>query len=597
MKKIITKRGIKGVIFSLTISFFFLFLHVAFAFDGLNNFFMDRIYQRPKAQNTNIFIVAIDDKSIEELGRYDDWNRGYYAKVINNLNKYNPAVIGIDVVFSGETKEHPEYDLELVNACKDKNVVVGSKLDFGLVINNEKFTATSKVKGELLPYEDLANTTEYGYTDSFLDKSDGIARKVVPLMQYDGNTYTSFSYKIYDMYTNKLGLNKNKYAPNQAYRFNYATLPNDGYTVVSFADVYNDKINLFDIEDSIVLIGGYAAILQDNYYTPIKSSKLAYGVTIHANIIDAYLRSDTLVDANNILMTIVIFLVLVIFAYLIFRSNIIISSVSEILSIGILLGIQTLLYINKIYYPFMDLILALIITYIAYIGFKYGEELVTRFKTVNVFKKYVAPQVVDKALKNVDYKVNVGGEKRHIACLFVDIRGFTPLSEGLEPEAVVSILNEYLTLTTNSIFSVGGTLDKFIGDATMAIFNAPFDLEDYEFKAVKAAWLIAKGSEEIDRIAMERFGKHVSFGIGVNSGYAVVGNIGSKTRIDYTAIGDTVNTAARLEANAKAGEILISEELYNSVKDRIDAICIGGLSLKGKSKEVIAYKVIGIKGE
>ena len=223
MKKIITKRGIKGVIFSLTISFFFLFLHVAFAFDGLNNFFMDRIYQRPKAQNTNIFIVAIDDKSIEELGRYDDWNRGYYAKVINNLNKYNPAVIGIDVVFSGETKEHPEYDLELVNACKDKNVVVGSKLDFGLVINNEKFTATSKVKGELLPYEDLANTTEYGYTDSFLDKSDGIARKAVPLMQYDGNTYTSFSYKIYDMYTNKLGLNKNKYAPNQAYRFNYAT--------------------------------------------------------------------------------------------------------------------------------------------------------------------------------------------------------------------------------------------------------------------------------------------------------------------------------------------------------------------------------------
>ena len=131
----------------------------------------------------------------------------------------------------------------------------------------------------------------------------------------------------------------------------------------------------------------------------------------------------------------------------------------------------------------------------------------------------------------------------------------------------------------------------------MAIFNAPFDLEDYEFKAIKAAWLIAKGSEEIDRIAMERFDKHVSFGIGVNSGYAVVGNIGSKTRIDYTAIGDTVNTAARLEANAKAGEILISEELYNSVKDRIDAICIGGLSLKGKSKEVITYKVIGIKGE
>ena len=121
------------------------------------------------------------------------------------------------------------------------------------------------------------------------------------------------------------------------------------------------------------------------------------------------------------------------------------------------------------------------------------------------------------------------------------------MSESLNPEEVVEILNEYLALTTNAIFKNGGTLDKFIGDATMAVFNAPFDLDDYIFKSVCAAKDIAAGSEMIDEMFKERFGKSVSFGIGVNCGEAVVGNIGCEFRMDYTAIGDTVNTAARLE--------------------------------------------------
>ena len=349
-----------------------------------------------------------------------------------------------------------------------------------------------------------------------------------------------------------------------------------------------------DLEGSIVLIGSYCAGLQDSYFTPINTGSLMYGVEVHANMIDAYIRNDIINEFNASLIIFIAVVILILFAYLIYKSNIIVSSVSTVLLIGLSIGLQTILYMNKIYYPFMDLVFGLLVVYIAYIGFKYGEEYIIRHRTVNVFKKYVAPQVVDKALKSVDYKVNVEGEKRHIACLFVDIRGFTPLSEGLEPEDVVSILNDYLALTTNSIFEVGGTLDKFIGDATMAIFNAPFDLDDYLFKSVKAAWLIASGSEKIDAIAMEKYGKHVSFGIGVNCGYAVVGNIGSKSRIDYTAIGDTVNTAARLEANAKAGEILISEDLYKALEGRIEAECIGGLSLKGKSKEVMTYRVTKI---
>jgi len=156
---------------------------------------------------------------------------------------------------------------------------------------------------------------------------------------------------------------------------------------------------------------------------------------------------------------------------------------------------------------------------------------------------------------------------------------------------VVEILNEYLALTTQAIFKNGGTLDKFIGDATMAVFNAPFDLDDYIYRAVCTARDIAAGSEELKEKLLARYGKTVSFGIGVNCGNAVVGNIGCDFRMDYTAIGDTVNTAARLESNAKRGQILISQDVYEAVKDRVEVTEVGVIPLKGKSNEVFVYQL------
>ena len=593
MKDYFKRKGIKGIIFSLFFVVLFLILLLTDSFLSVNNFFMDRMYQKNKTTNKDIIIIAIDDKSLEELGEYKTWNRSYYAKVVENLASKNPSVIGLDILFTGES--NPTYDQMLVDACKDHNVVCGSNLLFGNNIDNngDYFTIKSSIVGVSYPYEALNNVVSTGYVNSLLDKEDSVVRKIIPIKKYD-EEYVSFSYKIYEKYCEANGYKINKYNNNEAYRINYASEPFEGYTTISFVDIYNGLVPS-DLEDCIVLVGAYAAGLSDSYYTPIKSGVLEYGVEIHANIIDAYTRNDLVEEGNKALIIILVLIIIAVFAYIIYKSHIIFSSSTSIGLILFALGLQSILYVNKIYFPLLSLVISTISIYIAYIGFKYGEELYNKYKMINVFKKYVAPQVVDKALKDVSYKVNVGGERRHIACLFVDIRGFTPLSEGLEPEDIVSILNEYLTLTTNSIFSVEGTLDKFIGDATMAIFNAPFNLDDYMFKAVKAAWLIAKGSEEIDKMAMEKYGKHVSFGIGVNCGYAVVGNIGSKTRVDYTAIGDTVNTAARLEANAKAGEILISEALYNEIKDRLEVEFIGGLKLKGKSEEINTYKVLSIK--
>lgn len=206
-------------------------------------------------------------------------------------------------------------------------------------------------------------------------------------------------------------------------------------------------------------------------------------------------------------------------------------------------------------------------------------------------KLYVDSQVVDEISEKTPRELAQVSERKDIAVLFVDIRGFTSMSEALEPEQVVEILNEYLSLVARSIQKYDGTLDKFIGDAAMAVFNAPKDLDDYLFRAVCAADEIVRCSTHILEKYQKRYGKTVNFGIGINCGEAIVGNVGSESRMDYTAIGDTVNVAARLEANAAAGQILISETAAKRLQGRIQSTCIGPLKLKGKAKEVTVYQV------
>jgi adenylate cyclase len=237
---------------------------------------------------------------------------------------------------------------------------------------------------------------------------------------------------------------------------------------------------------------------------------------------------------------------------------------------------------------------ALILTYLVMLAYRYLEEQFERRRITGIFGRYVAPQVVDQILKEGEEGLKLGGTRKEISVLFVDIRGFTPLSEKVEPEEVVGILNSYLNLTAKSIFDNEGTLDKFIGDATMAIFNAPLDLADHEFKAVKAAWAMKQGAAALQKELEEKYGKGVSFGIGVNTGYAVVGNIGATFRMDFTAIGDTVNTAARLESNAKPDQILLSSSIYEKVKDRVEATYLGEIKVKGKEQGVPVYQLDAI---
>jgi len=222
------------------------------------------------------------------------------------------------------------------------------------------------------------------------------------------------------------------------------------------------------------------------------------------------------------------------------------------------------------------------------------RQLEARVRTVReTFERYVAPTVVERLLSNPD-SVRLGGIRQEITSLYADIRGFTAFSEKESPETQVEVLNRHLELATEAILAQEGTLDKFVGDAAMAFFNAPVEQEDHTLRAVLAAIAVQDavraGHAEMD----ER--QRLHFGIGIAVGQAVVGNIGSAAhQQNFTAIGDCVNFSSRLSDIAGPGQVLMSAQAYANVKDRVEARLVGPVQVKGHSRPDEVYEAIGLK--
>lgn len=227
-----------------------------------------------------------------------------------------------------------------------------------------------------------------------------------------------------------------------------------------------------------------------------------------------------------------------------------------------------------------------------------AEALRTKEAIKDAFRRYVSRQVAEEIFKAPDrYVSTLKGERRKIAVLFADIRGFTPLAERLDPEEVVKILNIYLTIMTDIVFKYGGTVDKFMGDCIMAVYGAPIFNPHSTERAVRTAIEI---QEMVNLANMERVshGKEpVLIGIGINSGMAVVGNIGSKDRLDYTVVGDSVNLAARLQttANLLGRNILISKSTFDEVANMVETVELEPVTVRGKSEPVEVYEILGLK--
>jgi len=213
----------------------------------------------------------------------------------------------------------------------------------------------------------------------------------------------------------------------------------------------------------------------------------------------------------------------------------------------------------------------------------------------DAFSRYVSRQVADIILNDPDkYVSTLRGERKEITILFADIRGFTTISERNAPEEVVALLNDYLSEMTDVIFSYSGTLDKFLGDGLMAVLGAPLAMENSTLAAVKAALDMRTRLEEFNAVREVAGREAIRIGIGINFGDAVVGNVGSRERMDYTVIGDAVNTAQRIQSYSQEGQIILTESAYEEVRGKVNATPLGEYRLKGKALSVSIFEATGL---
>lgn len=599
MKKTIKK--IAELIVPLLAAFLTAVMVVAEPLFELDSMICDAVYSQMNGTGDEIVIVAIDEETLAEYGAFSDWSRERCAQLAEFLysdEQNKPALLALDIVFSGETDE--KTDNRLVKSLSGHNAVTATNLVYrGTTIyadGAQSYDAWN-IELEERPFAALDNTVNTGFANAQLSR-DGYVRSAQLWTEVDGEKRYSFAAQIYNQYQKSHGTEAvfpQTNSRNQVL-FGYSGKPGE-FQRFSLKDVLSGSVDKRNFKDKIVLVGAYAAGMQDSFHTPADRGHDMYGVELNANIVRALIMGKTSQRAPAAAHAAIAALLVFIYVFSARRMKMYPAALSVVWLIIADIGAG---FILSRFGITITLIYPLIIAGIFAAGIfveKYVSELMRKKRILQGFEKYLSPQVIKQLSKDEEYDFTLGVERRDVCVMFVDIRGFTPMSEKLPPEEVAQILNEFLSEVTKCVFRHSGMLDKFIGDAAMAVFNAPTDLADYLFKAVCAAVDIRNCGETLSSRLQEQYGKTVNFGIGLNCGEAVVGNIGCEIRMDYTAIGDTVNTAARLESKAAGGEILISEALYERLKDRIDAQFKEETALKGKAFPVKVYSVLGVKTE
>lgn len=565
----------------------------------LDTMLCDTIYSQMNGVGDEIAIIAIDEETLAEYGTLSDWSRKRSAELAEYLfsdEENSPSVLAFDIVFTGNSD--PAEDKALVDAFTGKNIITASNFVYrGAIVyeNGTQYYDSWNISMEERPFAELDKVTNSGFANAQVSR-DGFVRSAQLYTEYEGEKRYSFAAQIYRQYTIANGESPifPKTNSRNQFLFGYSGKPGE-FEHFSLKDVLSGKVDKGIFANRIVMVGAYAPGLQDSFHTPAHRGQDMYGVEVNANIVRALMLGKTSQKPPLAIHAAIAGLLVAVYVFTARKMRMYPAFLSVVwlfivdIAVGFILS-RCGISISLIY----PLIVAFIFAVEIFLE-KYIYEVVRKKRILQGFEKYLSPQVLRELAKDEEYNFTLGVGRRDICVLFVDIRGFTSMSEVLSPEEVAEILNEYLSEVTNCVFKHSGMLDKFIGDAAMAVFNAPTDLDDYLYEAVSAAIDIRDSGEALGKRLLEKHGRTVGFGIGLNCGEAVVGNIGCDTRMDYTAIGDTVNTAARLEAKAESGEILISEALYEKVKDRINADFKEDMTLKGKALPVKVYRVTNIK--
>jgi len=609
--------------------------------------FMMKYFAANKAGSSDIVIIAIDDKSLS-YHRWP-WPREYYGQIIDYLHTYSkPKVIGFDAIIQNNDKDNINSDKEFYKYIKNvDNLVVGfSPLTVHVFDEKRSNEYTEKFYNKFKvdiafdqePYDfrifnnisefpdDYFNAISKCGSVNVMPTVRGQTRHMTQIVPVNGKYYPSLGLRMY-MYlnnTNKLTVQKDTISVNNTGLkipvFNsqfgiqnliryYKSNRDSEYShpKISASDILQSYklikqgkkpiIDPKEFDGKIVFVGANARAaavgLEDALPTPMHQKHP--GVDIQATNLDNLINNNFIKEASfNSNFIIIVLMAIVTF--------IIISKFSFLISLGSLVGLA-LIYILYTCVCYSNGLAILIcpplaiqaLTTVFGYSYRFILEGKNKEKIKQAMGKYLSQDIMKNVVQNID-DIKLGGKRANVTVLFADIRGFTSMSEKMSAEEVSNILNEYFTEIEPIITKHNGVINKFIGDAVMAIFGEPIQDINHPINAVKCAYDMLKKVDELrDKWLFEGKPK-IEIGIGINTGEAFVGNIGSEKRLEYTVIGDTVNLASRIESYNKVyhTNFLISSSTYSYVSSIADVIKISEVTIRGKSKKMDIYEILRI---
>ncbi len=568
-------------------------------------------------------VVGIDDDTFSALQSTWPFARSVHGKLIENLKRAGARLVVMDVEFT--ESGIPEEDIALAEAAaRAGNVIFAGKLVQG---------AGSGI--HLQSYEPIEPITRRGMSWGYVNINkdpDGIMRKYTCFMPFDkANLFTLgistlANYRFYQPgWDQHIKVDKRKVhvidkqiplvnstealinfrgpAGSLPY-LSYVSILDDAQTAIpgyggAELDEFEEILASGELKNKIVLVGAYAAELHDDFATPFSSKQWTHGVEVHANFVDMVIKGDYLYKASFWLVLLVE-LLLALLLWLVLRKLKPQFGVLLVFAIMALLLVLAWLLFSKANFiiPIVQTVLLIIFIYVASIVSHYLATLKEKRFIKTAFQQYMAPGLVNELLKDPK-SLKYGGSLQEITVLFSDIRSFTTYSEKHMPEETVQILKEYLTAMVEVVIANGGILDKFVGDAIMALYGTPVQLPNAPLAACKTAVEMRQKLTQLQIKWREEGHEEFEIGIGITTGPAIVGNLGSEQIFDYTAIGDTINLGSRLESLNKeydaANHIIISEDTYEKVKDLVEARYLDEAKVKGKGESVKIYELIAIK--
>ena len=556
---------------------------------------------RRRPVSDRVVIVDIDQRSLEQMNAMAGswpWPRSVHGELIDYVEAQKPRAIAFDVLFNEIDVYRPEHDQAFADAvARYPNVWLAMTLnsdgqgarvlDMPRAVGMRPLTsppADTRVPA-MLPLVLLSHPDAMrGGLTNFTPDSDGVGRRYALYLDRAGWRFPSLPARVIASLGRPL-------PPRQSVMLNYRK----GWRHISYSDLYLDSLRSKPLHDpkelagKIVLVGTSAPGLMDMRLTPLDSNYP--GVEMLATAIDNLDRGDWLREVPRP-YTLPFALLLIGLIALAFGRGVSAARTGYgLLAVSAAaLAAAWLALINGTFVPvFAPLALAWVF-YLASTTIAYLDERAQRLRTAGAFKRFLDPQVVTELIGRgeIDYRSQAGS--REVTVMFSDIRGFTTLSETAAPEEVVALLNGYFTRQVEIIFKHGGTLDKFIGDGIMAFWGAPTAYPDHARRAVEAALAMSATLDEF-RDELGTLGAALDIGIGLHTGNAVVGFIGSDERLDYTAIGDTVNSASRIEGQTKGVcRILVSKATRDAAGEDFEWRDHGFHRVKGRGEELHLFQ-------